>query len=772
MQKNQLTLSNTTFHYFLILLKKSLPFMVAYAIITLLFSGILIPDYFKSLIQSFQKINVYTSFTPYIRPYNSYSQFVFPLISILSITIAILSFKFLANRQESDMVFSLPSKRSSIFFASYFAGLLSFLIPYIIIRNPLPILAFSADFDIDVIFKALNGSFMNLLMECLLFLACYSFSVFLCVNIGKLFDILLNYILLSILLPICIMGLTQAVIYNLLGMTRNYGFRSYSVFSSFFLSLPELINSFFYSGRSEPPIWITVLIYSLFFILFTLLSLYLFKIRKTEKAGIPFAFSYLKIIFAVLISFLFGIFFTLIIANGNMDKANFYTTIPAFFVSSLVVYLGISAIAKRSLMIFNAKLLFYFVTVASYCTLIAYISTNGFGSVTYVPKPSDVKSVSITLFNENQNDSYSYNQNKYWGKNLDLTQIKLNSVKGSPTYDNSTEFSSTEAIEAVAVFHKDLLEQYKKYDYNEKNLANYSYGKAIASSSYYISPKTVSSNSSTNISPQLSNDYRTNYNPKFTYTLNNGTKVERQYNSILKSWLNENYYKLTALKPEISNDKKILEDYLDTTVNGIYPVAYQSPLPYTTKLAKQINAQDIKRLLLAIFNDENAFNSADSFNSKDYCILNIGDNSGGIYAIIPIKQLVIKQNYTSTIAILNELGINNFGDPQIPNDSSIEYIKSSLLDEKYKTMLVSFNASFDKTIFKSNLDYMDSLWMQKIMDIHPSADKKLVSSILKDISLTHTADYATGYFIRFKGLNTPSYIFYFEPSEETKKLMK
>lgn len=786
--------------YFGFLLKRNLPLFIAYSICLLFFVSVSL----ISLLRSSRANYVYPS---YSTVYYLSAYLKAPITIIIALMSAISNFKFFTSRSECDIYFSIPITRTSLFFSNYSAGLLTLFIPNLLFNNSLVSVFInhsklsSAVLSQEQYLQTLTSDLMQAVMSFVTLVAAYTLAVFFAVNIGKVFDICFYYLILIFVVPIGFALFMQVINNNLLGITSNtyyYG-SAFSWLSPLsFFTLPYILTVSDITTQAWLTWTVCIIIYISVILLILGLSYLLFRIRKTEKVQTPFAFEYFKILLSVVISICLGLIVAMVVSNGKIDISSLAISAPAFIVSSCIAYLGCMAIAKRSFMIFDRKLLYLCIPVAIYFTLFCYSATGGFGKVTYVPSPNEVAKVSITKY-----QPYEYYYNSEYQSSLqpfsdvknilfDKTVYRKIAYEIDPTFnENTLTFEDPESIQTIVAFHKSILEHYKKFDYNLSAVTNYatsSYytGSNVSSSSagytystgdgyYAVSSSfdqdisTISSEllieSSNDVSSDMTSydvssnvssygddydkylaysDVTNIYSPTITYTLKNGKKITRTYGKYLSEWVDEAFKKVQELPSEQQELDDLFEKYLQYYLKSDYTLNYRSPLPFAKESGCNgtvtLNAAEMRNLLQAVYLDESKISSASDFDAGEYLIIELASGGYDLSRIVNNNRIIVENNYTNTIKVLKELGFSDFSEKyKLPDGVKMEM--ASAFDFQYSDY---FGVSKDN-VFKS----VNNGKVYEQFSLYPNyfdtANPDRVRQVLNDICLTHSYD--TSYFI-------------------------
>ena len=738
------TLFSRRMGYYLYLLRKSVPFMLVYSVLFLMTSPFLL--YGQAISSS--------SFALYYSYSMQYgSLFGLPVFGLAALLPAVLNFKFLTSRSETDRVYSLPISGASLFFTHFAAGLTSVLIPYALFASPLPLLLGNAGVGTTGRIAAIQLLTAWYGLRALILLGFFAFAVFLCVNLGRIFDICLYYFLLLCVLPSICFSVINLLNTNLLGISG----ASTAIYSSPVLSFLSMGGAYGYSGLGSfanggyaRTIAVTIAVYAGVSVIFGALAFLLFRIRKREKAGTPFCFAYIKYAAAILISLFLGLV-PVLAMSGTGSSMGFTAAILPFLIVSALVYLGVMAISKRSFRVLERGLLFYLGVPAIFSVLIAYMMTGAFGKVTYIPPTAQVASVTINLNEQNIMENTVSEQQVKSVRNINIEWVK-NSVEqqeAAANGDNTKTFSTAKGIDTVKAFHNALLEHYKALHYDEKEL-NRLNPKASAASS------TATGKAATKEELAYGTGRtRSSYSPVFTYRLKDGTTITRRYNLIPTEWIDDHYDAVAGFQetaPGSLSLRDSLVRYLELRVTTSTTVECGSAAPansarFTKKL---LDPAQIKQLMLDIYDDETKLTTAEEYDAKEYCVLRINltqDVSGSAVSNLTI----IKVNFSKTIALLNEYGFKPETEPQYSGDITMKALSvSRLMPLSPDGFIISDGSAFSGVYRATSYGGNDGMWDFQAFQVISDAD--VIRAVMRDALLETPAD-TDGLLVRFSANN-------------------
>ncbi len=299
-------------------------------------------------------------------------------IIIFVIVLSSMIFNYMNNKQSVDAFHSLPLSRPVLFMSKYFAGLTLLLIPTIVVLGITFAIKVLMNLNDITNLQFAKFTFTLIMLE----IACYTFSVFITVNTGTIFDSILSLITINIAWPLMLLVTNALFGIMLYGYTSNIGFEMYFLLSPFI----RIVISFI-SPSLGSVIWWLVFIVVLF-----AASILLYSRRKSEAAGLPFAFPPLKIIIKVVVSALSGIMLGFIfIAILN----NIIAFFAGFILGSFIAYTIVELIISRGFKKYAKSLITYAVIAAAFGLFYCIISTGGLGFETRVPKTDNVQGVRI-----------------------------------------------------------------------------------------------------------------------------------------------------------------------------------------------------------------------------------------------------------------------------------------------------------------------------------------------------------------------------------------
>lgn len=322
------------------------------------------------------------------------------LIIGIPVLLAIFLFRYMQVKVSTDMIHSLPIKRTTIYRTHVFIGILILVIPVVIIGIISVFLNITLGLDQYYSFyDVIQWAQITILMDLVFFFAC----VFVGMLVGS--SVLqggLTYILLF--LPL---GLTLLLIENLNIFV--YGFMGSieqqvsrlspiaRIFDGFYIDSNNRINNSM--SMKE------VLVYSIICVVLYFISKVIYNKRKLESASQSIAFKSVQYILR------YGITFCSMLVGGlyfQGSERNMHWMFFGFIIASLIGYLIAEMIIKKSLWVFRS-IKGYVIYVAAMLVIMLGINFDVVGYENKVPSLDKVQSVYFS------DSFYKMNYEKYDG---------------------------------------------------------------------------------------------------------------------------------------------------------------------------------------------------------------------------------------------------------------------------------------------------------------------------------------------------------------------
>jgi hypothetical protein len=367
----------------------------------------------------------------------------------IGIAAAISVFQELWKRSKVDMIYSLPLTNKQRFFSHYTAGMIVYLLPYIVavILGWLIIFAFSVPIDFSELGMT-RISFLTMVCKyysigttglLLLMLLYYTATVLLVTCCGTLFESIYTTLLLNILIPGTLVTLIAVICSNISNMSfwhswQSIGFTSpigglvYLVYimigANKWLSYSTDASASEAIGHGLIPSFLRwgVIILFLSAVLFVA-ALLLYRHRRAEAVGKTFVYKGAYYFMLTLIT----VWILCLTDVGILGAA---------LLLSGIVYFVMEVIRKRGFSKFWLTAITYTVTVAVTLGVFQVIDlTQAFGRAYYIPSPLTVSSMEISL-----------------------------PLYAGSYYDVKLEYTNEDVIAGIQEIQKEIVREYRESD--------------------------------------------------------------------------------------------------------------------------------------------------------------------------------------------------------------------------------------------------------------------------------------------------------------------
>lgn len=362
-------------------LRKNLPFSIAYWI--LLFLSFPMIEIFAMIVCGTQQNLGMESYIKDMKEVCEYLPAIFfvAFAIIFSIIMAIMSFSYMHNKRSVDLFGSYPISRRTLFFVRYFSTLVLCIVPMIIIGSVGAILGLS-----DV---ALIESFKVIGILTVTIIGNVSFIAMISLCCGTVADVLISYVVISAIYPICVLiGVLfpQSVIPGL----------AVSEIPSTVLTFLSPAASFytckFGSGSGLGIAWWICLS-----VVLMAASFVLCKQRKAESAQNAFAFSIVEIIIKFFTCFAtgFGVGYMCSFLGDDSCKAQYIWFVVGTVIAVMTANLLLHLVFHRGLSKFKSSLMECGVVFVCIMAFLLITTSGGLGYLQRVPDKEDVQKVNI-----------------------------------------------------------------------------------------------------------------------------------------------------------------------------------------------------------------------------------------------------------------------------------------------------------------------------------------------------------------------------------------
>lgn len=381
----------------------------------------------------------------------TYSPYVFltgriflTILLVLSVFIVPLNlFSYLNVKRNLDVYHALPIKRKDLFLSTFVSTLIIILIPYTLIYT------FGGVYNVLVI-ADVDGLmlFYNYIYSIIITMAVLIPILFAMMNTGTAIDGFLYSGLLHVIPPIAygtylVFGETM-----LLGFSPNPDL----LFVLFSTPIYALFDLNFNTTRTFPNPWAITFYWFVFSLVATWVVLYLYKIRRSEKAENPFTNKWFFPIVVTTLIMVVQVFFYSLFSNFNNNTLIDARTLIFPIVFTFVAYMILDVIAHRGFRHFlKGMLAFAITTVITLSSFVGLTLTRGFGYVTNVPNANNVKEVEVIV----QDSLGIYGPLRQYGYDSFTHQMK------------PMVFDDPQHIEIITQLHQSILDGYKEIDYQK-----------------------------------------------------------------------------------------------------------------------------------------------------------------------------------------------------------------------------------------------------------------------------------------------------------------
>ena len=560
---------------------------------------------------------------------NIFSSFISSALSISILAMCVYMFMgiiipttttpYLHQRTMTDLGFSIPLNSKQRFWGDYLSGLFIYIIPHIIsIVIGILLYTFTYYNDTKEILSELSPSVLlsymitALVISIMLYILTHLISVFTGNSgIAKIYAIIIN-----IIIPIALALISWAIFTSVYGAdyediiqkvitsSSPIGLIVGTILNMVNISSEGLVVSYLFN-------WDVFLPIVLIFGCVVVVTYYVYKNRKAEQTGSPFAFKsiYNFILFLIMFTIVSGFATITRETEGDYQSSLFMS----MMVTSFIAFVVLDVMTRRDFTKFWQSIIKYLGMVfGSFAIISVIFMFDGFGMTYIVPEVSQVSSVNIEY-----SSRYKIMSGYYRYSSSDFNDVKINT-------------KDEEVIKSAVDIHQKLVDEYS-YS-NEEERSN------------------------------LKNSYS---NFKITYKLKSGGVITRNYTVYEDSFKQQLD---TIYSSKAYNEFKANTIYNTITKTGysavkeLYITSLIGMENYSSRMVvSKSNYRDIANALKLdiIENDENP----NLDNEKiGYIFIT---NSSGLSDYIPIKSY-----YANTISIIENLGGSNLLNKKISDSIS------------------------------------------------------------------------------------------------------
>jgi len=610
-------------------------------------------------------------------------------VVILALVIAFNGFSYLFSKEKIDLYHSLPLKRKDLFFVTFLAGIITFVIPYLafliitlLLAQALGMLSM-AGFIAALIMLGIN---------LLGFLGIYSIAVLAIMLTGNLVVAILASGVLAFYIPLIkllIMGLKEMFFVTVPSIQDNHLFRGSPIIAYF--GLTEGMNTFLSRFTVSAS---NIIFYLIYIIVITLINYFLYSIRASETAGKSISFKQTMPVISVLLLVPMSIFgaiaFTGIASDGKLSYPwLIFGGIFTLFIGHLIV----QAIFYRDFKSLFKNLINPLVSGAFAILILLVFIFDFTGYDRYFPNDSKFESIAVASYGLQCDQEYydfdveenEYGDKYYW---IDQNTYRFDHVKITDI-EFAKEFCQT-ALEDSRYFKEALKEDSFSYE-----------GKAVTSITVMFKLK----------------DGKSVYRD---YTID----IRNHMDLYDKLYSNEEYKKgvfsiFEAEEKDIDNIR-IADAVGDVGANLSKEQMVNLVNTYKEELLKQGGYELVDATPLAYF-------------YKDYSF-----KENGYVNRYTLYRSYIYPSFTKTLSLLDEYGVDIKKYANVDNVDYIEITNYHYNDDSDDIELYSEKqVASDSYIYEENTDskkYTDKEEIDKIFSVAVPAAFVDANSLLRDMA--------------------------------------
>ncbi len=371
---------NPTTKMFCLTVRKNLGLII----LTLAVALLICPGYMIISFDNLYENNIVGQIGEWIKGITVFSS-VIGLLGTFVYNIINLSYMF--SKSSSDAFHSVPLTRGELLFSRALSGIFSTLVP--IIALFISLIGMSALYAcLDIYIVKLLLCFAFVVVSTLVF---WSLSVMFAVCAGAIFDYILSYIGANLGVLLTAVIVNELLNTYLTGYTNN--FPIFKVFSPVYYCM-NTISLFLYEKMTGASIVTFFVISIVIAAVFTVISYFLYKNRKAEKAGSAYAYRFIYLICGFIASFCGAYAVGVMFSLGEVSLASFWIFAAIGAVLTAVAY---GAITNRGFKKLKRSVLLGIVSVATMgiLTILFIIDPTGFSR--RIPKEENIQSVMLNI---------------------------------------------------------------------------------------------------------------------------------------------------------------------------------------------------------------------------------------------------------------------------------------------------------------------------------------------------------------------------------------
>lgn len=323
--------------------------------------------------------------------------FVKLALIVMAVVCGVVMFAYLHSRQKVDFYHSLPISRTRLFANNFVTGIVLSLLPYLVMFVLAVACVYGMGFGEAVDWGALGASLVSYLI---LFLTLYALTVLTTIVCGNtvITLLLLAWVHLSPMLVWMLYSGLCSKFYASYAMTSEHmqqALRLSPVVEFFeingFSYLSGGVTSAITGQRAPGSAALLLLVYLIVAIAATALALWLFRIRRSERAGVALAFSRVKLPLKVYMCLFMGVAFGMVF---NLIAGNFWFWVGLVVGAVLTHWVVEIVYAFDFKAIFGKPLHLLAILVVLFAAMFA-MQFDVTGYDTWLPKRSEIQAVSV-----------------------------------------------------------------------------------------------------------------------------------------------------------------------------------------------------------------------------------------------------------------------------------------------------------------------------------------------------------------------------------------
>lgn len=532
---------------------------------------------------------------------------------IFAAVISVMLFHYLHQKRSVDLFHSLPIARVPMLLGRYCAGLSALFVPVVVNFAVVSIVGFSYGLGAEYSFTFVA---IKMLWFLLMLTATMTFSVFMAICTGTVFDMMISILGVNAAYPLLIFAGAEFTCSLLPGFSIDFSNSSIllTAFSPFVAAVLPLAAS--RSGLDAVPTDFVTGGFLLWWILFTLVllaaSVLLYQRRKSESAESSFAFPIPKIVIRFLITAVAGIGFGLVLMLSASQPANFFI---GLITGSLAAHIVVEAVYSRGFKQIKKSFSWYAIFALAFLIFYGVLATGCFGYDTRLPSADEVQSISI---DEIPNEYYEYSS----------CTVIYSVDDGHLLAKIMPEIKAKENINKILSLHKSLIEANRNSSFpysirmktdNDITVTYHLKDGSTIKRSYFKSESPSPQSIMQDMAKQITEikEYRESGSilsylepdniRNFTFTYGSSDKTSNFSITPNPDAMKE---LLEAIKEDYINGKAYVEDVPEEQLAGV-SIEFENPLtPKNSKLKEYLNGYN-KRVLLGGSNYINLKGGAD-----------------------------------------------------------------------------------------------------------------------------------------------------------------